>query len=66
VIQDGVTGRLVPFFAVDQWVEAIDELLGNQPFREKLGKQARNYVIDHFDLRTKSVPKQLEWIKQSA
>lgn len=62
VIQDGINGRLVPFFDLDAWVSTIDELLENQSLRADLGVNARQTVLTNYDLRTVCVPKQLDWV----
>jgi glycosyltransferase involved in cell wall biosynthesis len=63
LITDQVTGRLVPFFDVSSWVSVIDELLSNDCLRQKISQAARQHIVDHYDLRTICVPRQIQWIE---
>lgn len=63
VIEDGVNGLLVDFFdrrgLADRAITALAE-----PARfRSLGQAARAGVVDRFDLRTRSLPRQLELIE---
>jgi glycosyltransferase involved in cell wall biosynthesis len=62
VIEDGINGRLIPFFDLDAWVNAVDDVLENQALRVELGRNARETVLSNYDLRTVCVPKQLDWV----
>ena len=50
VIEDRTNGLLVDFFDSDQLAEAIVELLNNRNLAKKLGQEARNTVLQHFEL----------------
>jgi glycosyltransferase involved in cell wall biosynthesis len=50
VIEDRTNGLLVDFFDSDQLAEAIVELLNNRNLAKKLGQQARNTVLQRFEL----------------
>lgn len=65
-IEHGKTGLLVDFFDVDALSSSVVELLESPEKREKLSAAARNHAIQHYDLRTVCLPKQLEWFDQLA
>ncbi|HSE69055.1 MAG TPA: glycosyltransferase family 4 protein, partial [Gemmatimonadales bacterium] len=50
VLKDGVNGRLLPLDAPDQWAKAIDQLLGDQALRERLGAAGRRTAREDFSL----------------
>jgi len=62
-IEDGVTGRLLPFFDVAAWVNGIDRLMNDPHERERLGAAARARAIERYDLRTVCLPRQLAWVQ---
>jgi glycosyltransferase involved in cell wall biosynthesis len=47
VLSDRVTGFLFERHNVDELVELTMELLGDQALRDRVGKQAREYVLEH-------------------
>ena len=62
VMAHGVNGHLVPFFDVPQWVQAIVHLLNHPAQRERLGQQARQAMVEKYDLHTVCLPQQLAWV----
>ena len=50
VNQHGVTGMTVPPNDADALAEKINQLLADDPLRQKLGEQARNRVTEEFSL----------------
>lgn len=50
VVQDGLTGFLVPVSAFDEFVEAMDRLLRDQDLGRKMGSSAEVYVREHHDI----------------
>lgn len=60
------TGRLADFFDKEDLVAQVVDLLQNPTDRERLGKAAREYAIQHYDLQTVCLPKQLEWVERLA
>lgn len=62
VITHNETGRLVDFFEVDNLSAEIIALLDDSASRDRLGKAARQYVIDHYDLHSTCLPKQMAWV----
>ena len=65
-IQHNETGWLTDFFDADALVEKADALLNDKETRERLGKAARAFVIENYDLKTQCLPKQLEWVSNLA
>lgn len=50
VVKDRKTGFLVPPFALDPFVRAIESLLADENLRHKMGQAARSYVRENHDL----------------
>jgi len=53
---------LVPFFDVSRWVQTLVALLDNPEQRARLGQQARQLIVDQYDLKTVCLPQQLAWV----
>lgn len=60
VITDGKTGRLVDFFDVKGWSAALIDALSHPEAYEPMRAAARQMVRDRYDLRSVSLPKQVE------
>lgn len=60
VITDGKTGRLVDFFDVKGWSAALIDALARPEAYEPMRAAARQMVRDRYDLRSVSLPKQVE------
>lgn len=65
-IFDGETGRLVDFFDVDALSTQVCELLANPEERQRLGRNAREFAVEHYDLKTVCLPEQIDWVMQLA
>jgi glycosyltransferase involved in cell wall biosynthesis len=63
VITDGVNGRLVDFFNVDAWSDAVVEGLAKPERNRELKRAARQTIIDRYDLQTVCLPDQLRMIE---
>ena len=63
VITHGKTGRLVDFFDHGALAKEVIELLDNPAARKKLGAAARKHAVDHYDLKSVCLPKQLDWVE---
>lgn len=50
VIQDGVTGRILPPGDVDAWAKAILEAASSRASIDEMGRQARAYMEQKFDM----------------
>jgi glycosyltransferase involved in cell wall biosynthesis len=64
VLKHEENGRLVPFFAREELIENICELLDNEAERRRLGANARQFVVDHYDLRSICLPQQIAWVEE--
>jgi len=60
VITDGKTGRMVDFFDVKGWSAALIDALAHPEAYEPMRAAARQMVRDRYDLRSVSLPKQVE------
>jgi glycosyltransferase involved in cell wall biosynthesis len=63
VIEHNMNGKKVPFFDVPAWTQTIVNLLEQPQERQRLGEQARQTVIEKYDLATVCLPQQLAWVK---
>jgi glycosyltransferase involved in cell wall biosynthesis len=62
VMAHGVHGQLVPFFDVNRWVETLVALLDNPEQRARMGQQARQWMVERYDLKAVCLPQQLAWV----
>lgn len=63
VLRDYETGILVDFFDIDGLVYKVIQLLEDVEARAFLGRNARKFVIDNYDLKSICLPKQIEWVE---
>ena len=61
-IEDGKNGILFDFFNIDQQVEKIEYALDNKDKMEILRKNARQTIIDNYQLKD-LLPKHIEYLK---
>ncbi len=61
VIEDGVNGLLVDFFAIDRIVERIEDVLDNPDNMDNLRVKARETIQEKYDL-SKLLPQHMEWV----
>jgi len=61
-IKHDETGRLVNFFDAKALAESIVDLLQDEGTRARLGKAARKFAIENYDLVKHCLPKQLKWL----
>lgn len=64
MITDGENGKLVDFFDKKALVNTICHLLDNPDERQRLGQNARDFIVKNYDLQTVCLPKQILWIKK--
>lgn len=62
VIEHDVNGKKVAFFDVAAWTQAIVNLLEQPQERQRLGEQARQTIVEKYDLTTVCLPQQLAWV----
>jgi acetyl-CoA acetyltransferase len=65
-IVQGETGRLVDFFSPAQLASETIALLGNAAERDRLGRNARQFAVEKYDLQSVCLPRQLEWVESLA
>ena len=65
-IRHDETGWLTDFFDGDALVEKASALLDDAETRARLGKAAREFVLNTYDLKSQCLPKQLEWVSALA
>ena len=63
VISHGKNGLLVDFFDVGGWELVLTHALGNPQDYTALRLAARQTILDHFDLRSRSLPRLVEYIE---
>lgn len=61
VIEDGVNGLLVDFFAIDRIVERIEEVLDHPDKMANLRVKARETIQEKYDL-SRLLPEHIDWI----
>jgi glycosyltransferase involved in cell wall biosynthesis len=65
-IRHDETGRLVPFFDRAALLDQVCALLDDPTTRARLGAQAREFARATYDLRTRCLPRQLDWVQSLA
>ncbi|OWU86137.1 glycosyl transferase [Oceanicola sp. 22II-s10i] len=60
------TGRLVDFFDGGTLVDEVGRLLDSAEARTRLGRTARNLIRERYDLKTISLPRQMQWVQDLA
>jgi glycosyltransferase involved in cell wall biosynthesis len=63
IIEDGVNGRLVDFFDVRAWSDALVEALAQPERFDHLRAAARQTIIERYDLRRHCLPKLLAFVE---
>lgn len=66
VITHDKNGRLFSFFSPDQLACEILSLLSAPEARERLGREARQFVVANYDLSKVCLPKQISWVEALA
>lgn len=62
-IMHNETGRLVDFFDVNGLGEEVCRLLDSPAERHRLGRNARVFAQENYDLRKVCLPRQIEWVQ---
>ncbi len=66
VVTENENGWLTDFFDKDALTERLCALLDDSDARDRLGKTARQFVRENFDLRSVCLPKHVEWVEKLA
>ena len=66
MVQDGVNGRLVPFFDIPALSAALIKGLEGDPEAPRLKEAARQTILNGYDLKRHSLPRQIEWLESFA
>lgn len=62
VLTEGETGRMVDFFDGPAMVERVCELMDDPEQRRALGKAARAFAVENYDLHSRCLPRHLQWV----
>ena len=65
-IKDGETGVLVDFFDHASLVDKLEAMLEDADLRERLGRNARDFVIRTYDLEKTCLPGHLDFVDRLA
>lgn len=65
-IRHGQTGLLFPFFDRDRMLNEICRVLDDPQLAQSLGREARVFAREKYDLQTVCLPQQLRWISRLA
>ena len=65
-IRHGETGQLVDFFDPRALSAQVVSLCENPADRTRLGANARAFAVEHYDLQSRCLPRQMEWVQQLA
>ena len=66
VIIHNKTGVLTDFFDPKELSSAVIKTVKNSNKAKKLGKSARKFVVEHYDLFNVCLPRQIKWIERLA
>ena len=62
-IKHDETGLLVDFFDPNALADSVVQLLDDEDTRVRLGKAARAFAIENYDLKSACLPRQLQWVQ---
>ncbi len=65
-IRHSETGQLVDFFDPAALAQQVIALCQDPAERSRLGAQARAFAVAHYDLETRCLPGQIEWVERLA
>ncbi len=63
LIRDGENGMLTPFFEPKALAERAAMMLADDALRTRLSANARQTIVDGYDLKTRCLPRQIEWVE---
>jgi glycosyltransferase involved in cell wall biosynthesis len=62
-IRHGETGKLVDFFDPAALAQQVIALCNDPAERARLGAKARAFAVENYDLETRCLPRQIEWVQ---
>jgi len=65
LIKDGVNGKLVDFFDVDGWADALIDALAHPERYKEQREAARRTIVEGYDLKSHCLPKLIEFVESS-
>lgn len=65
VIEDGVNGQLVDFFDVAEWSSALIAALNAPETFSRVRENARNTIVERYDLRSICLPRLIEFVEKA-
>lgn len=66
VIEDGVNGLLFDFFSPEALCESVCRVLNDKELSQTLRQNARKTILEHYDLESICLPRQVELIEKVA
>ena len=66
VIDNGRNGHLVDFFDREAWLDTLERVLAEPERQGEIAAQARQTVVERYDLREQCLPRQLALVDQVA
>jgi glycosyltransferase involved in cell wall biosynthesis len=63
MIEDGVTGRLVDFFDVEAWAEALIAAMAEPEAQAPIRAAARAHIVQTYDLKTVCLPRLMRFVE---
>lgn len=64
IIEEGENGFLFDYFSADQLAEQVTRLMESPALRSKVGKRARQYIVENYDLDSRCLPRHLALIDE--
>jgi glycosyltransferase involved in cell wall biosynthesis len=64
VITHNETGRLVNFLSPSEISSQVIDLIENPSERQRLGFNARQYALEHYDRNSVCLPQQIDWVEK--
>ena len=64
VIIEGENGKYVNFFDFEDLAKNVIELCKNKSLREYLSLNAREHVVNNYDISNVCLPKQINWFEK--
>jgi len=63
VIKDGFNGEITDFFDHEKLADKVVALIDDPERRNEMAKNARQFIIENYDLETVCMPRQIQWVQ---